>query len=439
MRLDPDSFRGKLYLLVIDKLAVGAVIACAFVAYDSWKTVSDRRYADAAKQVQLEFERAKLAREFIPVLADQGANVVTKAYLLRSALATGSIDPEAGIELGRVLIPAGLEDSHFKRVMAAAMPHGIPAMSRHASDMARRWRETQGGSFRPTAMFNPESGQEAIPDSVKPQVLEARLWRAVLLEAVPRIDSSFSPLQRDSDLARNIFGFFVLINPGDQFEAIDLSNSPSRGVALTGNISRLMFSARDEDAARAVSNVLLTPGLSKDSIALSSAILAVLQEFGPPHGGLISDSLARLLTHEPPSTSESAVRAAYYWLQWQSADLLDAIARASQSPSIRLRLKLNPMAKPDEWAGVNPAKKALLTSLQRFTNSLRSATDEAALSRLAQRHESGKLMRRVVSLVAVFDSLDARTELAALAQLDENKFRHFPFLKEDVNRALAAP
>lgn len=441
MALDADSFRGKLYLLVIDKLVIGALIAVALVAYDTWNTESERRYEDAAKEVQTEFERAKLVREFVPLLADPNANVITRAYLLRAALVTGSIDPEAGIELGRVLIPAGLEDSHFKRVMAAAMPQGIPAVSRHAADMAMTWSETQTGAFRPQTIFNPESGRESIPEELRAQVREARLWRAVLAEAVRRIDQSFLPLQHDGDLASNLFGLFVLLHPAYQFEAVELSHSPSRGVRIIGNLSRLLFSATDDEAAREVGAIFSVAAPTKESIALSSTMLAILQQYGPPHGGSISESVARVLTHLPPPDRNPAIASAYYWLQWQAADLLDAMADVPEVQVARRRLAIDPGAidSADEWIGINPAKGTLLSFLREFTLSLQAASDEPSMSRLAQRYESGALMRRVVSLLGSFDSPDVRAELRLLARIGEDKLMNFPFLREEIDHALSRP
>lgn len=435
MPIDADSFRGKLYLLIVDKLAIGAIIACAFVAYDTWKTSADRQYADAAKLVQLDFERAKLVKEFVPAIADQQTNIVTKAYLLRSAIVTGAIDPETGVELGRALIPAGLEESHFKRVMAAAMPSGIPAVSRHALAMANKWRETHADAFTPTAMINPESGRESIPDDMKAQIQEARLWRAVLLEAAPAITESFVPLQSDAGLSKTIFGLFVLVNPGSQPEAIDLSHSSSRGISAIGHLSRVLFDPRDEEAARQVGRVLSIATPTKDNISLSSATLGVLLEYGPPRGGPIADSLARLLTQVPPATGTPSVRSAFYWLQWRSADLLDAMARSEETVRLRLK-KVNPSAKSSDWAGVNAASGTLLADLKQFTSSLQTASGESDMNRVAKRYEDGKLIRRVIALVGSVNSAEARPALQSLGAVSDDKLRNFPFLREEIARAI---
>jgi hypothetical protein len=42
-KLSADSFRGRLILLVVDKVIIGALLAAAFVVYDQWKTDEMRR------------------------------------------------------------------------------------------------------------------------------------------------------------------------------------------------------------------------------------------------------------------------------------------------------------------------------------------------------------------------------------------------------------
>lgn len=59
MTVNPESFRGKLYLLAIDKIVIGAIIPVAFVAYDRFCTVEVRTLEDKAASMQLTFEREK--------------------------------------------------------------------------------------------------------------------------------------------------------------------------------------------------------------------------------------------------------------------------------------------------------------------------------------------------------------------------------------------
>jgi hypothetical protein len=65
-----DSFNGKLLLLLIDKIVIGAIIAFAFLLYDRYKTADTRKYEAERARTQLSFERSRLLKEFLPVIDD---------------------------------------------------------------------------------------------------------------------------------------------------------------------------------------------------------------------------------------------------------------------------------------------------------------------------------------------------------------------------------
>ena len=110
---------------------------------------------------------------------------------------------------------------------------------------------------------------------------------------------------------------------------------------------------------------------------------------------------------------------------------------ALSDESVRLRLKkVNPSAKPFEWAGVNPASRTLLAYLKQFAAALQAATSEADMTRLASRYEDGKLLRRAVTLAGNVSGGEARAILESLGSVGEDKLRNFPFLREETNRAL---
>jgi predicted Co/Zn/Cd cation transporter (cation efflux family) len=67
-KIEPETFREKLYLLVIDKVVIGALIAIAFIVYDQWKTQEVRRYTDTQEEVQLAFRRAEYVKQLIPIV-----------------------------------------------------------------------------------------------------------------------------------------------------------------------------------------------------------------------------------------------------------------------------------------------------------------------------------------------------------------------------------
>ena len=93
MRTDADSFRGKLYLVLLDKLIIGAVIAVAFLYYGHRLEVERTELADSREkitaEIQREFERARLAKDLLPLILDKSKDVVARGYVVRSALSTG--------------------------------------------------------------------------------------------------------------------------------------------------------------------------------------------------------------------------------------------------------------------------------------------------------------------------------------------------------------
>ena len=53
LNIDPDSFRGKLWLLFIDKLVIGAIIGTALLYYNGWQREDQRSYEKQATEIQL--------------------------------------------------------------------------------------------------------------------------------------------------------------------------------------------------------------------------------------------------------------------------------------------------------------------------------------------------------------------------------------------------
>jgi hypothetical protein len=456
MRIDSESFRGKLYLLVVDKLVIGAVIALAFVVYDLRRTADLQRYETQAKDVQLQFERAKLVREFMPLIAGREADVVTRAYVLRSAIAIGALDAEAGIELGRNLLADGLDDQTFVRVMAPTMPNGLPALARFGEQMSLPLRPISpliSGTFRP----------ESVPPDLRGPLREARLWRRVIFETTPSFEGSYEPLEKPAGLSQLLYGLYVLLNPGDAWEAIDLSNrrsrgtrlidtqterpgtnlsnSRSRGTRLIGNLSRVLYgsssianawspemhkvppdvAARYSEAAARVESELLADTTSSDGIRYSGAIIRILADYGPP-AGPIAIPLARLLVApEPLKSLSESVQGEYRSLRWDAGELLRAMQRNPKNVQ--------------GFNGAEDAEPILVAFVQDFRKRLNQAATKEQFENLSIEYERGTRLRTVVELLGGSDSNLAKTELKQLRSEGSEKLRHFPQLEDDTERA----
>jgi hypothetical protein len=422
MSLNPESFKGKLYLLAIDKIVIGAIIAVAFVAYDRYRTIEVQGLQDRAAQVQLAFERAKLAKEFLPFITNRKEDVIARGYVLREAARTGSIDADAAIEIGRQLLLDGISDDHFRRVMVAIMPDGMRTIARRGGEMASSWRKRNGSSFTPTALFNPVSGVEHIPAEDAAEVREARLWRAVLLEGLA--GRPCDDLSDNSTLAAMLYGLFILAQPGSQPEAIELSQSPCRGVRIVGQVKRVLFSGNDPLAVERVAAELGHDRTSAANLRLARVILGLLLEFGPPSGPIAFPVAQILVEPRSPKDSQPGVAEAHYWLQWQSADVLDSMVQGAQ------------LTREERLQSVRAAEPVLLLFMGKFTTALQTASDDSRIEALLSEYEGGKLVRRIVGLLKCSDSAEARASLSKLHSVGPTKLRPFPFLEEDLGRPL---
>lgn len=455
MKIDPESFQGKLCLLVIDKLVIGAVIALAFVVYDLWRTADRHRYETQAKELQLQFEQAKLVREFMPVIAGREADVVTRAYVLRSAIVTGSLDAEAGIELGRNLLEAGLDDQTFTRVMAPTMPNGLPALARFGEQVSVPLLPISpfiSGNFRP----------ESVPPELRGPLREARLWRRIIFEAAPSFEGSYKHLEETSGLSQLLYGLYVLLVPGNSWEAIDLanrrsrgtrlidtqierpgtdlSNSRSRGTRLIGNLSRVLYGSSSiakewspkthkapadlvalySEATACVERELLAGTASSDGIRLSRTIIRILADYGPP-AGPIAVPLARLfVAPEPSKTLPESVQGEYRSLQWDAGKLL--IAMQNNPKNV------------EGFNGAQDAEPILLSFVQDFRKLLSQASTKEQLEKLAMESTNERL-RIVIELLGSSDSDLAKEQLKQLRGEVSKKPRHFLFLEEEIEHA----
>jgi hypothetical protein len=153
-KIEPETFREKLYLLVIDKVVIGALIAIAFIVYDQWKTQEVRRYTDTQEEVQLAFRRAEYVKQLIPIVLASEQDVRYRAHALGALVETRSIDANSAVNFaGKLLdsnlwvgsedgeIPSPTSEDYFLDVMRKSMPSGLQALLK-AYDDTRYSRRT---------------------------------------------------------------------------------------------------------------------------------------------------------------------------------------------------------------------------------------------------------------------------------------------------------
>lgn len=107
-KTDPESFVGKLLLLVVDKLIIGALIAVVLLVFDRWRTVEQRHYNEAQEETQLAFKRAEYVKQLVPVVLDEKADIVVRAQNLVALIRTNSVDDKTAFVMARRLLNAGV-------------------------------------------------------------------------------------------------------------------------------------------------------------------------------------------------------------------------------------------------------------------------------------------------------------------------------------------
>lgn len=416
--LDAESFNGKLLLLVIDKVVIGAIIALAFLLYDRYKTADTRLYEQKREQTQLAFERSRVIKEFLPVIQDPKIDLTTRAYVLRSAVLTQSIDPDAAFEIGQDFLRGGLPANHFGRLVSTMLPQGVAAFARRGVQIAEEWFESFGDFPDLDTMFDPVSGRENLPKAQESMIIEARLLRSVLYERLASFDDCKCPeLRLTTDIPTHFYGLHVLLRTRDREKAIKASQSHAPAIQTIGMINRLATDPRDDGARRYLTATLRQDGSSRDAARMAHVLLAAMKAFASPVDTRAAEGLGPLLaevaTGLASPTRQLVEEGDAYWRRFEAAEALYRMG-----PNGRFAVDtIEPF--PGE-----------------FASRLSGASTDAAIDQLATEYASGKIVRVLVSVVGNSKTESGRVVLRRILNVGPDKLRHFPFLEPDLGRAL---
>ena len=422
-----DTFRGKLYLLAIDKLVIGAIVAAALYFYDKHKTEDSRQYQAQLDQyqeyrekrqssIQLQFEQARLIREFLPVIQDRSVDRVTRAYLLRSAVLTRSLDAVAAFEIGTDLLRDGLSVHHYNRIMKETLPDSIGAFATRGVEISHEWYEAFGHFPNFDTKFNPASGQEHLPSENAKLITEARLFREFLYTNIHSFESCQCPeLSDEEKIPVYLFGLFTLLHTDDLERADKLSISSETSLQLLGMVFRqwLRYES-DLDASEYLKSEFRGASTSDARYRRAMVLLAILRWISDKHKGFGSPAFAPLLAEIAVGNlndagTEVREKGDIYWLQWKAAEaLLLSRDRAAQGIPI------------------------VLEYLNSFEQDLVAAKDQSELRALSAKYHSGKIIRVFVSVISQAGTAEERRAILSLLDLEEEKLLHFPFLKDEL-------
>jgi len=475
-QLDPESFKGKIYLLIVDKIIIGAIIAIAFVVYDQIKTASDnnekqevqknqdkfntqsqfnqrafltktqisqlrydslthknqldfeinsennqvafRQATIEGQKIQLEFERAKLSKEVWSIMTDTSKNIFTRAYTLRSAIITKAVDEGTGIDVACRLYEEGLPSEDFVRIAKTCMPKGLTSLLQNANITSNEFLSIQ----QPNGSLNQPKSGESLSDAINRIQSQQRAYREIISESIHDLGVlNFKILNNQKYLSENLQPLFFIYQAGSQPDAIEQSTNSINGLRIIGLINRVFFDGNDKEAAVKLNQVLNLKYDNQTNINFAKSIIKIMSLFRiHTLTGEIAIPISKIAVDPcfkfSKTTNENLeLKAEHYWLQYYAGEFLS--------------VSMNKV-------GAIKGESILTEYLRKFKTDLDLAKDKNSLDKISSIYESGKTVRQIVEVVGSFKTSESIKILTALSKIEESKLKNFPFLKEDINDSL---
>jgi hypothetical protein len=413
-----DTFNGKLLLLVIDKIVIGALLAIAFFMYDRYKTNDARKYDESRAGIQLSFERSKLLKEFLPLIQDAKVDLTTRAYLLRSAVVSGAIDSETAFELGQDFLRAGLAPNHYLRVISAMLPKGIASFANRGVQIADEWHSSLHSYADLDSVFDPVSGQEHLPEKDGPMIVEARLLRTALYEKLPSLlDCECAELRDEAEIPAYLYGLFVLMKTKDRDKAAASSLAAPQALKVIGMLNRFLENDGDDDAEKFLEALVSSAPTSKDKLRLAQVVVAILKQsstdWDVSTSKAIAPLMARLATDQIFADDKTDEEGSLFWLRFNAAEGLYMMKGFAFT-----------------------AESQISEYLMRFTQAAKLTYGDKQMELLSQKYSSGKIIRVLIEVLGALPNHVEQPVLKDILALGEDRLRHFPFLAEDARRAI---
>jgi len=227
-RIDPDSFKGKLYLLVVDKLVLAAIIAASFALYDHWKTGESRDYSE-------EVQKANYLREFVPIVVNDG-DLLLRAQVLAALIKKQAIDAPAAFALTERLLRSGLtyserpcdgdtclrqrEEPFLSKALVPLVPQGLTAL-------LNQWIISGAPGTRPYE--RPSAETESSPRSVRYRQEAVLFWEQTLVQAInSHSDRELTVLDDDVFLGE----YFAVFSRAARSPALQLTGRKLKALRL---------------------------------------------------------------------------------------------------------------------------------------------------------------------------------------------------------------
>lgn len=231
-------------------------------------------------EVQVDFERTRLARELLPHILDENADLLARGHILSSALSAGHLHPGASVDLASALLDQGLPESQFMRVVKRALPEGLDAIALHGArlrDEANRLGTPDLGWAVKAVELTPSGWRYRASPSLAPELQavqkERLLWGRALREAMPNVsETEEGRIATRGFLARHAGSLYFLVYGAEsgRFEGAEQS-----GGRLLGLLGALECVIADLGATREAADYLGAELASLDLTATEDLIFAL--------------------------------------------------------------------------------------------------------------------------------------------------------------------
>ena len=433
--IDAETTKGKLILLVADKLIIGLIVLGAIGIFLRFQ--SDREAVHEARLVEakLKVDRMHLAKDLLPFMLDESSDAVARGYLLSSALSAELIDPEVAIDVASKLFAQGLLDAQIRRIVGIALPAGLPSIARHGARLRNELRNSgnPGRSAQVKGISDSAGGVKYVPspnlsEQLQQSVNERLVWAGALGEALPDVSAHEErQIVTQGFLTAHISALYFLFQPTSMRGSQRLFFSSSRTLRLVGALDCVIQDwGPTQEAAEYIGNELETLNLrSEEDLSYALALVRVLREYEDDRDDQadlapeIAIHLARLVVdgsfrHRVPWISDEASHVQRK--NWLSEDIAADIHSSLQFTAGEVLWLIRKQA--------HGAEGVLVSFIDKFVSEIEAAHSQESVSLLSSRYGS-YAPRFAVAVLFAIDTPESRKAIRKVRTLGDDKLAHF--------------
>lgn len=383
--IDPESFKGKVYLLLIDKIVIGLFIGLVLAGYNQLRIQESRHYERQEKEEARSYKRADYLRALLPMIDDSETDVVVRAELLAALTDTDSIDDAVAFALTERLLMDGLvraknqvpehlrwDGQHF------LITSLVRRVGRKVDDDAAHFLDPLFRQYDYHLLS--QSEQDESQPHAERRILDdtTDFWKSLFVQLVKSMsDDQLRVLDRDEEFRSNIHRIWGLSEHSPVNFQDEWSKRPIRALRLVAALNELQrFPDTEAEAPKFKAAAKLDPdekfvadeACSEEDSTRSAGVLDLMAENGIATEELIRSCLLIALqwTKHPISSTagEQSFAAMQYIQSIAKSGWLGTVSKYSAQPikEFSAMVGATPLTKLN-FQEVVPAERGLVEAL----------------------------------------------------------------------------